>query len=223
MAFDPIIAELGTQNVFLRDCTHETRGAILKVADMQRFGRDELLFEEGGDAGVVFFLLSGTLQMSKTATRGRRQVMCDVDPATCGGICLLMLASPGSADVRSSLPGSLLAISRKNFQCLARQDPSLCESAWDSAAECMSHFSNLVESLSFRKVAERVAESLLNSTVTDGDMVRWTQAELAAEVGTTREVVARCLAGLQTEGAIRLGRGRITVLSRSKLLEERAS
>ena len=55
------------------------------------------------------------------------------------------------------------------------------------------------------------------STEKDGDLVRLTQSDLAAEVGTTREVVARCLAGLQQDGHIRLGRARITVLNRQGL------
>jgi len=77
-----------------------------------------------------------------------------------------------------------------------------------------------VESLSFHTVARRVALTLLRSTEKDGDLVRITQSELAAEVGTTREVVARCLAGLRRAGAVKLGRARITVLSREKLQQE---
>ncbi len=81
----------------------------------------------------------------------------------------------------------------------------------------MAHLSGLVTQLSFNKVAERVVLALLDNTEKDGDLVRLTQADLAAEVGTTREVVARCLAGLQADGLIRLGRARITVLSREGL------
>jgi CRP/FNR family transcriptional regulator len=84
----------------------------------------------------------------------------------------------------------------------------------------MAHLGGLVEHLSFRKVGQRVALALLENTTQDGDMVRLTQAGLAAEVGTTREVVARCLAGLQRAGAIRLGRGRITVLHRDQVAKE---
>jgi CRP/FNR family transcriptional regulator, anaerobic regulatory protein len=57
----------------------------------------------------------------------------------------------------------------------------------------------------------------MDNTQRNGDLIYLTQAELAAEVGTTREVVARCLAGLQTAGVIRLGRGRVTMLNREKL------
>jgi CRP/FNR family transcriptional regulator len=179
-----------------------------------------LLFQEQEPAGVVLFPLSGALQMSRTADQGRRQVLCNVNSASCSGICLLMMADRGLGDVRALNAGQVLVLPRADFQALARQDPQLCHAAWNAAADCMGHLSNLIENLSFHKVAQRVALMLFESTEKDGDLVRRTQAELAAEVGTTREVVARCLAGLQTTGTIRLGRGRITVTRRSELAQE---
>jgi len=131
-----------------------------------------------------------------------------------------MMPAHSLGDVRASAEGEVLVLPRLDFQQMARQDPVLCQTGWNAAAECMGHLSGIVENLSFHKVAERVAFMLLESTAKDGDLVRRTQGELAAEVGTTREVVARCLAGLQTAGAVRLGRGRITVLKREKLRQE---
>jgi CRP-like cAMP-binding protein len=184
---------------------------------VRSFGSDDLLYGEGQESAVVLFPLDGMLQMSKTAPRGRRQVLCNVDSQGCGGICLLMMPDKGPADVRALEGGSVLALDREVFQRLARTDPLLCQAGWRGAAMCLSHLSNLVENLSFHKVSQRVALMLLESTQKNGDLVRRTQADLAAEVGTTREVVARCLAGMQTSGAIRLGRGRITVMKRELL------
>jgi CRP/FNR family transcriptional regulator len=110
-----------------------------------------------------------------------------------------------------------LVLPRRDLQELARIDPTLCQAAWAAVGECLMHFAGLVESLSFQKVAQRVAGLLLDATTPNNALVRRTQAELAAEVGTTREVVARCLADFQRSGAIRLGRGRITVLDHSRL------
>jgi CRP/FNR family transcriptional regulator len=107
-----------------------------------------------------------------------------------------------------------------DFQEVAIKDPVLLSAAWTGAVACLRHMSGLVEHLSFRKVSERIALALLDNTEKNGDLVHWTQAELAAEVGTTREVVARCLAGMQMSGAVRLGRGRVTVLNRQKLMDE---
>ncbi len=210
---------LGAANPVLQACSAETRRALLERGTVRSFEAATLLFQEREPAGVVLFPLRGTLQMSKTASHNRRQVMCTLDPTACDGICLLTMAARGLGDVRALEPGEVLVLPRADFQQLARQDPVLCQTGWSAAAECMGHLSNIVESLSFHKVAERVALMLLENTEKEGDLVRLTQAELAAEVGTTREVVARCLAGFQMDGAILLGRGRITVLSREKLLQ----
>jgi CRP/FNR family transcriptional regulator len=214
------LALLGAENPFLMACSAETRQTLVERGAIRSFENAAFLYQEREPAGVVLFPLHGILHMSRTADRGRRQVLCNLNPATCGGICLLMMTERGLGDVRGLSSGQVLVLPRPDFQLLARRDPVLCHSAWNAAAECMTHLSNLVESLSFQKVAERVASVLLESTEQDGDLVHRTQSELAAEVGTTREVVARCLAGLQTAGVIRLGRGRITVLSRGRLQAE---
>jgi len=207
----------GGENPILANCPDETRDALLKMGSLRAFGHDELLFQEHGPAGVVLLLLDGSLQMSKTATRGRRQVICSFAPSACGGVCMLAVGDHSLADVKGLEEGHVLVLDRESFQSVTKTDVMLCQAGWDSVAQCMGHLSTLVEHLSFNKVAERVVMTLLDSTEKDGDLVRWTQAELAAEVGTTREVVARCLAGLQMAGAVRLGRARITVLSREKL------
>jgi CRP/FNR family transcriptional regulator len=168
----------------------------------------------------MFFLLDGNVQLDKSTTRGRRQVMCDASPNLCGGVCVMFMNDPALATLRATSSGAALIVESQVFEKLAATDSALCHASWQGVASCLKHMSGLVEHLSFRKVSERIALALLENTTQNGDLVHWTQSELAAEVGTTREVVARCLAGLQTSGAVRLGRGRVTVLNRDKLLSE---
>lgn len=215
-----VLTELN--NPVLANCSEASRTALFRSGEVRQVIDGEKVFAEGAAAGVVLFPLSGSFQFSKTTERGRRQVLCNVGCATCQGICLLTMAARSLADVVATSAGQVLLVKREDFQALARTDPVLCQAGWQAAVECLSHFSALVEHLSFRKVAERVALALHDGVTQDGEAVRLTQAELAAEVGTTREVVARCLANLQAAGAVRLGRGRITVLSRAKLREESA-
>jgi CRP/FNR family transcriptional regulator len=206
-----------SQNAVINACSEETRTRLFEGGDIRALAGSELLLREGDPAGFVLFTLNGALQMSKTALRGRRQILCTPESGCCQGICMLTLSDQSLADISAQRPSRVLLAPRALFQALARSDQALCQAGWNSAAACMSHLSGLVEALSFHKVSERIALLLLEETQRDGDLVRLTQAGVAAQVGTTREVVARCLAGLQTVGGIRLGRGRITVLSRSKL------
>lgn len=220
MTSQVILTATEMNNPILLACAAESREQLFARGVIRHVAADEVLFEEGAPAGVVLFPLSGTYRFSKTAERGRRQILCSLNCESCNGICLLTMAERSLADVVALTAGELLVVPRSDFQALARADPILCQAGWQAAVECISHFSNLVERLSFRKVPERVALALLANSMQDGDQVRLTQAELAAEVGTTREVVARCLANLQAVGAVRPGRAKITIVSRKKLEEE---
>lgn len=210
-------SEITSDNAVLSACATSTRADLLSSGEVHEFQPGSLLIKDGAPAGVALFPLNGSLQMSKATQRGRRQVFCNPVAHACGGICLLALHERALADIRGATPGSVLVVPQAELVRLAHEDPVLCRAAWLSASTCMAHLSDLVTQLSFNTVAERVAVALVSGTQADGDLVRLTQAELAAEVGTTREVVARCLAGLQADGLIRLGRGRIRVLDRKKL------
>ncbi len=210
------------ENSLLADCSDESQAALLAQGQLHNFEPGDILFVEGEAGGMMLLLLEGNVQLDKTTARGRRQVMCDATPNKCGGVCMMFMNDPAVAGLRAATAGKALTINADAFQDLANRDTVLCHAAWKSTKSCIKHMSGLIEHLSFRKVSERVALALLENTVNNGDMVRWTQSELAAEVGTTREVVARCLAGLQTDGAVRLGRGRVTVLNRDKLVAETA-
>jgi CRP-like cAMP-binding protein len=207
-------------NPMLRDCADTTQRSLLERGTLRSFERDSLLFADGDPGGKACFLLHGSLQMLKSTNRGRRQIVCNTDPTTCEGVCMLFFGPRGLAEVRGVDPGQILLVEREQFEALTRQDPVFGRGAWNGVAHCMAHLHNLVSQLSFNKVAERVVMLLLDDTVKDGDLVRMTQADLAANIGTTREVVARCLAGLQADGLIRLGRGRVTVLHREKLRQQ---
>jgi CRP-like cAMP-binding protein len=206
-----------TENPVLRDCATATRAALQERGRVEHFENGSILIGDGQSAGVVLFPLRGTLQMAKATSRGRRQIICNPTAGSCGGVCMLAFGTHALADVRGVDAGDVLLLDRSEFEQLIHQDTVLCRAAWHSAARCMAHLSELVAQLSFNKVSQRVVLALLDDTEKDGDQVRLTQSELAAEVGTTREVVARCLAGLQQDGHIRLGRARITVLSREGL------
>jgi CRP-like cAMP-binding protein len=211
------LADVDIVNPVWLACKEETRTELAARGNLRAYDTGTLLFQEGEPAGVAFFPLTGKLLVSKNGRGGRRQVLCKLDPSHCGGPCLLMMGDSSVGDVRALESGWVLDVKREDLEEVAMTDPELGRVVLRGVVGCMSHFINAMGNLSFNKVAQRVALALLDSTANNGGLVRQTQAELAAEVGTTREVVARCLADLQEAGAIKLGRGRITVLDREYL------
>jgi CRP-like cAMP-binding protein len=217
MAAEAGVAELGVQNRILREMPPDRRERILSLGQTRSFVDGEQICKEGDAAGYVMIPLQGAVQISKTSGSGRRQVFCYMDTRSCPGVCLLLLPPLSPVDVVGIAPGSLLQLPHEHLVELSTTDRSFCSESWDAVGKCLAHFFGLVESLSFLKVSQRVVAALLNASSWDGGVVRRTQAELAAEIGTTREVVARCLAELQDIGSIKLGRGRIIVVNRGLL------
>jgi len=74
-----------------------------------------------------------------------------------------------------------------------------------------------VEDLSLRHVTARLAKLLVEAASGELDSQAMTQQELAARLGTVREMVARSLKHMEARGLIRLERGRIVILDRQTL------
>ena len=82
---------------------------------------------------------------------------------------------------------------------------------------------SLVEEVSFRRMDQRLARCLegyfAKSGGITGGSIGMTHAEIAADLGTAREVVSRLLKGFERLGAISLARGRITLRDPNQLKE----
>ena len=74
----------------------------------------------------------------------------------------------------------------------------------------------LVQSVAFDRMDVRLARVLL-SHVNAAGMVGRTHQDLAAEIGTAREVVSRQLKSLERRGWVKLHRGMIEILRREPL------
>ncbi|HUW14316.1 MAG TPA: helix-turn-helix domain-containing protein, partial [Anaerolineae bacterium] len=95
----------------------------------------------------------------------------------------------------------------------------LAQAITRNLAQRVLHLMGLVEDLSLRPVAARLARVLLDhSTGEVMDRRRWsTQAEMAARLGTVPEVLNRALSGLAAEALIGIERHRIRILDREGL------
>jgi CRP/FNR family transcriptional regulator len=74
----------------------------------------------------------------------------------------------------------------------------------------------LIEAISFGRIDARLARRLLESETASGEVIA-THQELAAELGTAREVVSRFLKEFERRGYVRLARGRIEIAERAAL------
>jgi CRP/FNR family transcriptional regulator len=75
-----------------------------------------------------------------------------------------------------------------------------------------------LQQILFFGIDKRVAIFLWDEAAASGDMtLHYTQEEVATAIGSAREVVSRVLKIFAEDGIVRLGRGKITILDKSRL------
>ena len=94
------------------------------------------------------------------------------------------------------------------------------EFVFDLVSQRLSTVMMVIDEVAFQRMDRRIA-SLLSRQAKTKNPLRITHQEIAAELGSSREVISRLLEDFVSEGSIRAGRGLIEVLD-FDLLETRA-
>lgn len=180
--------------------------------------RGEIIQLEGKPAEALFFVASGAVKVFKISAEGKEQILSIVRPGESFNDIAVFDDGLSPASVQAMTPVALYRISKDELHTILREYPEVAFNTTRVLADRTRQLVSLVEDLSFRHVISRVARVLLENAgngSTPG--TRLTQQEMAALVGSVREVVARSLKDLEAEGAIRLERHRIRIMDRKAL------
>ncbi len=199
------------------------RQEVIRRGQKRSYDPGQTISLEGEPAEAVYFVLRGRVKVYKLSLEGRAQVLTQLKsgdifnlvPALDGG------ANPATAEALGQV--TLYLFPRQSFIQMVKRYPDLAWALLENLAQRLRHLTALVEDLSFRTVRGRLAKLLLEQA-SKGQVERggWlTQEEMAARLGTVREVVSRSLRNLEEAGLIRITRHRIIILER-EALEERA-
>ena len=189
--------------------------------------RGEHAFEAGDACRGLLVVAEGAVEMRQVSPRGREQVLhAEGAGATLGEAPLF----DGQGYIASAVavePTRLVLVPREAVLDLCRRHPAVALSMLEAMAKRVRRFAGLVEDLAFRQVTERLARHLEASAAAAGVPVSagtvvdlmLTQEQLAARLGTVRELVSRALAQLERAGAIKRSRSGIVIRDPGRLAE----
>ncbi len=189
--------------------------------------RDDLILLEGQPAQALYFVVAGVVKMFKSSAQGKEQVVGLIRPGESFNDVPIFDGRPNPASAMALGPVDLYGISKDGIDSILRQHPKVAADVVAILAGKLRELMSLVEDLSFRHVTARLARLLLEYVEDRGKpglgeagiKQRLTQQEMAAMIGTAREVVGRSLKALEEEGAIRMERHRIVIRDREALKE----
>ncbi len=115
---------------------------------------------------------------------------------------------------------TLYTIPCERFRRIVREHPKVALTIMDRLATEVRRLTDMVGDLALHTVRTRLARFLLAQAEAPQPSHRWTQEEIAAHIGTVREMVGRTLRAFTAAGLIRRQRGRVVVADREGLERE---
>jgi CRP-like cAMP-binding protein len=183
----------------------------------RRFAKGELIFLEGEPCQGLYLVYAGQVRIYKLSPEGREQVLCYCGTGTSFNEVAVLDGGPNPANVIAASPCTLWIVPREIILDLMRTRPELSVAVIQNLGARLRHLVGLVEDLSLRQVSARLAKLLLETAAADQTPRALTQREMAARVGTVREMIGRSLKQLEARHLIKIESGRIVIVNREGL------
>jgi CRP/FNR family transcriptional regulator, cyclic AMP receptor protein len=198
----------------------ETELAFLaQRAVSRKFTGGEMVFSEGDHCAGMYVVESGHIRIFKTSTGGREQVLSIDGPG--GSVAELPVFDGGNypASVSAVEDSTLLFISKQDFQALCLAHPQVALKVLRVIGARLRRLVGIIEELSFTTVRHRLAAFLVRLAQREGAhtaagieiTLPASNQELAAQIGTVRELVSRNLSRFQSENLIQMDGRRIVI------------
>ncbi len=171
------------------------------------YGKAHVFWRSGGSCQGIVVPVSGEAKLASRGPEGREFIESFRGPGEWRGRSCTRDGLPHPSDAIVVRPGEFFSIRPDAFRQFAREFPDV----WPAAVRLMGRQlrRNLQEreDIALRPVSERLAQFLIeNACVRQSDgakvLIGATQSEVAARLGTVREVVARVFADLSRRGLI---------------------
>jgi len=208
MTLDKIAALKRTK--LFEELDEDTLRVLAERALERRFQKDEVLFVTGEEARGLFVIVDGAVRAFRVSLDGREQVIhVERRGATIAEVPVFDDGTyPSTAAAEEET--TTLFIDKRDVRHLFLEHPEISLAALKVLAGRLRRCAELVEALSLREVGQRLARFLLaearrSGTRTEtGLSINLTQTnqQIAARLGSVREVISRAFTRLQHEGLI---------------------
>lgn len=182
------------------------------------------LFRRGEACHGLYIVVEGRIQVYRASPDGREQVLHSEGPGKSVAELPLFDGGPYPASARALEDSRLLFLPRDAFQTLYHSNPEIADAVIRELGRRLRRLVGLVDKVTLKDVRARVAATLAEFAEAAGVfrnggtlVLRQTQEELARGLATTREGVARALAGLRRDGIIAQEGGRVRILDAAAL------
>ena len=204
---------------FLQTAPPDHRREFGAAVSVHHLPAEAVVFEEGAECAAIAILFSGVARVFKIGETGREITLYrfgDGESCILTASCILGNHNfPAIAQIERE--ADALLIPAQVFHDWMNRYSFWREYTFALLSSRLAAVMSVLDEVAFQRMDARVAELLLRRAATPSAAVRITHQEIAAELGTSREVVSRILEDFHQKGALIAARGLITLKDPQKL------
>jgi len=212
------------------DLTKSELALVAERVTVQRFAAGEIVFVEGDECRELLIVRDGSVKLLKTAPNGRQQLLSVERAGNSLSEISVFDANPYPATAEAIIATTLLRLEAEHFRRLCLQHPDMALKVIKVLGHRLRRMSSLVEDLSFSTVRGRLLAYLAQLAREQGRLIPEgiefdlleNNEQLAARLGTVRELVSRNLGRLHNQGLIRMSRRKVRIPDLKALTDESA-
>jgi CRP/FNR family transcriptional regulator len=191
---------------------------LIETSKVVKLPAGTRIFGPGQSPEAYLLLIEGTVRVQQTSDAGREIVLYRV---SAGESCALTTAclmgyEEYQAEGIAETDVEAVAIPRATFDDLIARSSEFRRFVFTAFSVRVTNLFRIIEEVAFSRVDVRLAQRMLELADQAGH-IALTHQQLAAELGTAREVISRQLNEFQRRGWISTSRGTIDLFDKSAL------
>lgn len=191
---------------------------VLAEAHPVRFNRNDVIFEQGDEAEVLYGVRSGRVAIGMQSFDGRESLLALMEAGDTFGDMPLFDGGTRSAQARALESSDLLCVPYLPVKSVLEESPALLWTVVSMLSRRLRSTDAALADSVFLDVTGRTAKRLLELTGgADTFVLPITQEELAGLVGASRERVNKAIAAFVRLGWLDQGDRRYRILDRTQM------
>ncbi len=197
----------------LKNLEPEIRKLLLDTSQVVNLSAGTRIFGPGQSPKSYLLVLDGTVRVEQVSETGREIVLYRVTP---GESCALTTAclmgyEEYQADGVAETDVEAVAVPRATFDELVARSPVFRRFVFTAFSVHVTTLCRIIDEVAFSRIDVRLAQRLLQLADSKG-RIELTHHQLAAELGSVREVIGRQLHDFQRRGWLTTSRGTIDLV-----------
>jgi CRP-like cAMP-binding protein len=210
-------AEILRHSLIFSSLSQEELAELSRLAIERSFDAGEYIFWEGDAPDWFYIIAEGRIKVLKHASSGKEFIVAFFGTGEIFGEVAVFENKPYPASSQALTKTKVLGIKKDDLLAFLASRPQVALRIINVLGGRLRDAQSRLMDFAGERVEQRIARILLMLSSKLGSELPFTKQEIADMAGTTTETAIRVISRLKSAGIIRSGRGKMTVLDKTRL------